>query len=138
MCLPSAGFSALRRSVYRTSDEPTLYAFTLWRHVDLYTSRVSNLVNFGVTHRFYPTKVIEDINPAFFLSFFDLPSSKRKRVVYSPMNSIISGIFNDDRACRYRYREVKRFHGGKAINNQISVYCYVIADRACPDALRCS
>lgn len=42
----------------RTSDEPTLFAFSLWRHVDLYTSRVSNLVNFGVTHRFYPTKVL--------------------------------------------------------------------------------
>lgn len=38
-------------------DEPTLFAFSLWRHVDLYTSRVSNIVNFGVTHRFYPTKV---------------------------------------------------------------------------------
>lgn len=45
-------------SIFRTSDEPTLFAFSLWRHVDLYTSRVSNLVNFGVTHRFYPTKTL--------------------------------------------------------------------------------
>lgn len=42
----------------RTSDEPTLFAFSLWRHVDLYTASVCNIVNFGVTHRFYPTKVI--------------------------------------------------------------------------------
>ncbi|CAN0354374.1 unnamed protein product, partial [Laminaria digitata] len=43
-------------SIFRTSEEPTLFAFSLWRHVDLYTSRVSNIVNYGVTHRFYPTK----------------------------------------------------------------------------------
>eukprot|EP00904_Undaria_pinnatifida_P001496 jgi/Undpi1/11347/HiC_scaffold_30.g13644.m1 len=45
-------------SIFRTSEEPTLFAFSLWRHVDLYTSRVSNIVNFGVTHRFYPTKTL--------------------------------------------------------------------------------
>lgn len=48
----------VRGVVGRTNDEPTLFAFSLWRHVDLYTSRVSNLVSFGVTHRFYPTKVM--------------------------------------------------------------------------------
>ncbi|CAN0275493.1 unnamed protein product, partial [Hapterophycus canaliculatus] len=43
--------------LHRTADEPTLFAFSLWRHVDLYTASVCNIVNFGVTHRFYPTKV---------------------------------------------------------------------------------
>ncbi|CAM9285200.1 unnamed protein product [Scytosiphon promiscuus] len=45
-------------SIFRTSDEPTLFAFSLWRHVDLYTASVCNIVNFGVTHRFYPTKTL--------------------------------------------------------------------------------
>ncbi|CAM9196738.1 unnamed protein product [Ectocarpus sp. 6 AP-2014] len=45
-------------SIFRTSEEPTLFAFSLWRHVDLYTASVCNIVNFGVTHRFYPTKTL--------------------------------------------------------------------------------
>eukprot|EP00160_Parvularia_atlantis_P020846 Unigene8806_Nuclearia_a/m.26948 Unigene8806_Nuclearia_a/g.26948 ORF Unigene8806_Nuclearia_a/g.26948 Unigene8806_Nuclearia_a/m.26948 type:complete len:124 (-) Unigene8806_Nuclearia_a:83-454(-) len=41
-------------SVFRSGNYPTMLAFSLSRFVDLYTSRLENLLKYAVNHRWMP------------------------------------------------------------------------------------
>lgn len=47
-------FNANFGSMFRTDGQPTLFAFTMLRYVDLYMSDVSHLLSYDTSHRFYP------------------------------------------------------------------------------------
>lgn len=47
-------FNANFGSMFRTDGQPTLFAFTMLRYVDLYMSDVSHLLSYDPSHRFYP------------------------------------------------------------------------------------
>lgn len=49
-------FSKNFGSVFRAEGEPTLFAFSLRRWADIYTSRLENLRFYSPTHRFYPSR----------------------------------------------------------------------------------
>jgi hypothetical protein len=43
-------------SVFRSEGEPTLFAFSLRRYVDIYTAAVENLRFVSPNHRFFPER----------------------------------------------------------------------------------
>lgn len=44
-------------SVFRTSNNPTLFAFSVQRYADLYTSKLENFLRYSLTRaRFYPQR----------------------------------------------------------------------------------
>lgn len=43
-------------SVFRTYNNPTYFSRRLFRFSDIYTSNISNLVNYSTSHTFYPRR----------------------------------------------------------------------------------
>lgn len=43
-------------SVFRSEGEPTLFAFSLRRYVDIYMAKLENLRFYSPEHRFYPER----------------------------------------------------------------------------------
>ena len=43
-------------SVFRTYHNPTYFSRRLFRFADIYTSNISNLLNYSVSHTFYPRR----------------------------------------------------------------------------------
>jgi hypothetical protein len=46
------------RSVFRSEGEPTLFAFSVRRYVDIYMAKLENLRFHSPNHRFYPERGI--------------------------------------------------------------------------------
>lgn len=55
-------FNANFGSMFRTDGEPSLFAFTMLRYVDLYMSDVSHLLSYDPSHRFYPHHAMHMVN----------------------------------------------------------------------------
>ena len=43
-------------SVFRTHDNPTYFSRRLFRFADIYTSKLSNLIDYSINHTFYPRR----------------------------------------------------------------------------------
>ncbi|KAJ8953241.1 hypothetical protein NQ318_015821 [Aromia moschata] len=54
-------------SVFRTYHNPTYFSRRLFRFADIYTSNISNLLNYSVNHTFYPRR---GVMPHEYISYF--------------------------------------------------------------------
>ena len=62
----SSSFHPNFGSVFRTNaGAPTLFALDIRRYVDLYTSHISNVLNYSTSHRFFPSHSIHMVSQPF-------------------------------------------------------------------------
>lgn len=54
-------------SVFRTYNNPTYFSRRLFRFADIYTSNLTNLLNYSVSHTFYPRR---GVMPHEYISYF--------------------------------------------------------------------
>lgn len=54
-------------SVFRTYHNPTYFSRRLFRFADIYTSNITNLLNYSVKHTFYPRR---GVMPHEYISYF--------------------------------------------------------------------
>jgi len=54
-------------SVFRTFHNPTYFSRRLFRFADIYTSNITNLLNYSVNHTFYPRR---GVMPHEYISYF--------------------------------------------------------------------
>lgn len=54
-------------SVFRTYHNPTYFSRRLFRFADIYTSNITNLLNYSVNHTFYPRR---GVMPHEYISYF--------------------------------------------------------------------
>lgn len=54
-------------SVFRTYHNPTYFSRRLFRFSDIYTSNIANLLDYSVTHTFYPRR---GVMPHEYISYF--------------------------------------------------------------------
>ncbi|KAL3309396.1 5'-nucleotidase domain-containing protein 3, partial [Cichlidogyrus casuarinus] len=61
-------------SIFRTFHNPSNFAQRLGQYSVLYTSSVTNLLNYSIDHVFYPRRKILPHEPLSFISGFTVPS----------------------------------------------------------------